>query len=373
MKAFMFSLIPSLSFIALALASHDSPNIVPRIPGHHPCDCYLISGNDPGYFTNYKIWDFRNVRLPYSFQNDLVNEKLWESQTVPLSQSPFNTEWKAQTWRRDKTIDSIIPMVNLDENAFFARHPHLAGVSQFVLRTTRFSEHSSTAEIESAQGDFHHCSMRVRMRLMSKAAISRAPGAVRPDVNTVPRGACAGIFTYRSATCESDLEFLTSDSENTIHYANQPDYDAVNDIIIPGASQVVSTVPTPWSSWVTHRMDWFPNITRWYADSQLQANVSKSVPDRPSILALNLWSDGGLWTGDLAVDESVYMGIEWIEIAYNASTVGVTPIEPNQRHRNRPSEREQRGLRHKRQVSGDEAGRVARCDRPCYLDKMQHY
>ncbi|KAL4993047.1 concanavalin A-like lectin/glucanase domain-containing protein [Aspergillus recurvatus] len=174
-------------------------------------------------------------------------------------------------------------------------------------------------------------------------------------------GACAGIFTYRSATCESDVEFLTSDPPNTIHYANQPDYDAENDIIIPGASEVVTTVPVPWSEWVTHRMDWFANETLWYANDELQAVVSMSVPDRPSILAMNLWSDGGIWTGDMQVGESVYMGIEWIEIAYNTSTAGDVPIETGQRHRVRPSERTKRDSHAKRQTSGDDAGESPPC------------
>ncbi|KAL2823308.1 concanavalin A-like lectin/glucanase domain-containing protein [Aspergillus cavernicola] len=380
MKKFILSLLPGLSFIAptnaVALPSPETANIAPRIPSHHPCDCYLTSGSDPGYFTNYKLWDFRNVPLPHSPNHGAYgppDESLWETETIPLSESPFNTEWQAQSWRREKTKDNITPMVNSAQNTFFARHPQWTGTSQLVLRTTRLPGYSSTAEIESQQGNFYHCSIRVRMRLMSRDAIARAPGDMRPDNNTVPRGACAGIFTYRSATCESDLEFLTSDPPNTIHYANQPDYDAVNDIIIPGASKVVTTVPAPWSSWVTHRMDWSPNVTRWYADSQLQANVSISVPDRPSLLALNLWSDGGLWTGDLAINESVYMGIEWIEIAYNTSTAGGPPIELPPRHRHRPSKGGEGVLKHKRQFGGDEAGRDARCNRPCYLDKMQQY
>jgi hypothetical protein len=35
------------------------------------------------------------------------------------------------------------------------------------------------------------------------------------------------------------------------------------------------------------------------------------------MLIVNLWSDGGLWSGNLTVGESVYLGIEWIELAYN--------------------------------------------------------
>lgn len=373
------SFIVSATSIALPPANTTTSRLTSRVPSHFPCDCYLVSGEDPGYFANYKFWDFRDVNLPHNSNASETNThsprtstaNLWESETLPLSESLFNTDWQAQSWSRRNTIDSILPIVNSEFNAFFARHPNLPNTTQLVLRTTRLANYSSTAEIESVNGNFFHCSVRVRMRLMSRDAITRKPDDKTPDINKVPRGACAGIFTYRSATCESDLEFLTSDPPNTIHYANQPDYDPDADVIIPGASEVVTTVPRPWSAWGTHRMDWFVNKTRWYADGELQADVSVSVPDRPSILAMNLWSDGGVWTGDMKVDESVYMGIEWIEIAYNTSTVGLSPIETNQRHRNRPSEWRKGGSHQKRQVSGYDAGE--RCERPCYLDKMQYY
>ncbi|KAL4747240.1 hypothetical protein BDW72DRAFT_183160 [Aspergillus terricola var. indicus] len=381
-------LLPTLSLIASTVsivlpptnttftttAAAHVPNLAPRIPSHYPCDCYIVSGDEPGYFTDYKFWDFRDVPLPPSLNSGgygLSAVNRWETETVPLSQTSFSKDWQTQSWSRQETTDSTVPMVNDDANAFFAKHPNLPAASQLVLRTTRLQEYSSSAEVESQHGNYFHVSIRVRMRLMSGEAISRRPWDETPDVNDVPKGACAGIFTYRSATCESDVEFLTSDPPNTIHYANQPDYDAENDIIIPGASEVVTTVPVPWSEWVTHRMDWFENETVWYANDELQAVVSKSVPGRPSILALNLWSDGGIWTGDMEVDKSVYMGIEWIEIAYNTSTAGDVPIETGQRHRVRPSERTKSGSHGKRQTSGDDAGE--RCERPCYLDKMQRY
>ncbi|KAL2845056.1 concanavalin A-like lectin/glucanase domain-containing protein [Aspergillus pseudoustus] len=380
MARLIFSLLPSLSLIASSASSvlppintnTNTPKIEPRVPSHYPCDCFLVSGPDPGYFTDYKLWDFRSVPLPYSLNHGAYRAAaadLWEAETVPLSQSGFKSDWQAQSWSRHKTLDSIVPMVNSDLNAFFARHPQIPDASQLVLRTTRLSNYSSTAEIESHQGNFYRCSLRIRMRLMSREAVSRSPIDPSPHVNQVPKGACAGIFTYRSATCESDLEFLTSDPPNTVHYANQPDYDPVNDIIIPNASSVVTTLPSPWSAWITHRMDWLSNSTTWYVDDELQANITYGVPDRPSILALNLWSDGGIWTGDMKTNESVYMGIEWIEIAFNTSAAGVPPLEHSQRVHHRPLKSERRGSSRKRQLSGFDAA-AEKCKRPCYLDKI---
>lgn len=138
--------------------------------------------------------------------------------------------------------------------------------------------------------------------------------------NTVPKGACVGLFTYQSKTCESDIEILTSDPPNVIHYSNQPDYDPVSDTAIPGAGSMVN-LSVPWTAWSTHRLDWFPDISRWYAGEALQAVKAYGVPREPSTLVLNLWSDGGNWTGNLRAGESVFLGVEWIEMAFNVSAV----------------------------------------------------
>ncbi|PYI26988.1 concanavalin A-like lectin/glucanase, partial [Aspergillus indologenus CBS 114.80] len=339
------------------------------------CDCYLISGPDPGYFTHYKLWDFRNASQvqPHSSAPPPSNDTDNRYQTHNLlTQTPFSKDWHVQTWHRAADpLLSPIPMTNSESNVFLmhARPPapaipaapdnHQSTTKSFlVLRTTRFTDHASTAEIESQFGWIDHCSLRLHMRLMSRTTAHHHPFAApdtptaptnpnpkppppnpknqpnfaypppatpfppqmppRRDSSIVPSGTCAGIFTYRSAVCESDIEILTADSPYTIHYANQPDYDAEHDRIIPGASAVVN-LTRPWTAWTTHRLDWLRAESRWYADDRLQTAKRYRVPDRPSIIVVNLWSNGGEWTGDLRVGESVYLGIEWMELVYNLS------------------------------------------------------
>ncbi|RAH44969.1 glycoside hydrolase family 16 protein, partial [Aspergillus brunneoviolaceus CBS 621.78] len=338
------------------------------------CDCYLISGPDPGYFTHYKLWDFRNASQqfhpPSSFPPTTPKTNNTDTQYTThslLTQTPFSKDWHVQTWHRAADpLLSPTPMTNSESNVFLMHalpsanpppHPPpqtkppstsasaSTSKSFLVLRTTRFTNHASTAEIESQFGLIDHCSLRLHMRLMSRDTAHHhpfhpkpehkpnfaaypppnsplplpVPLPVRPDQRTVPSGTCAGIFTYRSAICESDIEILTADSPFTIHYANQPDYDAEHDRIIPGASAVVN-LTRPWTEWTTHRLDWLRTESRWYADDALQTVKRYRVPDRPSIIVVNLWSNGGEWTGDLRVGESVYLGIEWMELLYNLSS-----------------------------------------------------
>ncbi|PYH75751.1 concanavalin A-like lectin/glucanase, partial [Aspergillus uvarum CBS 121591] len=354
------SLITTLSNARWTTASPPKNN-TPIDP--QQCDCYLISGPDPGYFTHYKLWDFRNASpfQPHSSPPKPFNntDNLYETHNL-LTQTPFSKDWHVQTWHRAADpLLSPISMTNSESNVFLmharpppqdipASHNKSTSKSFLVLRTTRFSNHASTAEIESQFGLIDHCSLRLHMRLMSRATAHHHPFSAPetptpnpnprpknqpnfaypppatplpsiPPGNIVPSGTCAGIFTYRSAVCESDIEILTADSPYTIHYANQPDYDAEHDQIIPGASAVVN-LTRPWTEWTTHRLDWLRTESRWYADGQLQTAKRYRVPDRLSIIVVNLWSNGGEWTGDLRVGESVYLGIEWMELVYNLSS-----------------------------------------------------
>ncbi|PYI17594.1 hypothetical protein BO99DRAFT_474863 [Aspergillus violaceofuscus CBS 115571] len=341
------------------------------------CDCYLISGPDPGYFTHYKLWDFRNASQfqPHSSAPQASNDtdNLYKTHNL-LTQAPFSKDWHVQTWHRAADpLLSPIPMTNSESNVFLmhawppspaipaAPDNKSTNKSFLVLRTTRFTNHASTAEIESQFGLIDHCSLRLHMRLMSRTTAHHHPFSaptaptapnprpkphpnpknqpnfaypppstplpqIPPRDSSVPSGTCAGIFTYRSAVCESDIEILTADSPYTIHYANQPDYDAEHDRSIPGASAVVN-LTRPWTEWTTHRLDWLRAESRWYADGRLQTAKRYRVPDRPSIIVVNLWSNGGEWTGDLRVGESVYLGIEWMELVYNLSASSVAAVD----------------------------------------------
>jgi hypothetical protein len=246
-------------------------------------------------------------------------------------------------------------MINSRYNVFFAenrgqreQHP-----TYLVLRTTRHNDFTSTAEIETRVRNIYHCSIRVRLRILPADVSASLPKElplqqpqhwIPPLNNTIsgnvtspvevsrpPSGACVGIFTYRAPNCESDIEILTSDPSYRVRYANQPDYDPVADEMIPGASTVVD-LPVRWTAWSTHRLDWYSEVSRWWVNDKPQAAKTYRVPNMDSRLVINLWSDGGVWTGDMNLGESIYLGIEYIELAYNRSSDGHKYIPPSQRH-----------------------------------------
>ncbi|CAI7674768.1 unnamed protein product [Penicillium discolor] len=351
------------------------PRAQPPLPAKkrpRGCDCYTISGPDPGYFQHYKVWDFRGVDLKKHANLNLsepidYGDEDWdddddgdeqdpqdghlspgvhdEEDTDPRSlvfyKTSFERDWSSQNWERRGTPIAPVLMINSKHNVFLTRDHERSDTygTYLVLRTTRFSEYTSTAEIETRIRNIYRCSVRVRLRLLPAGSVVSEPPQRKewpsrdpkrhPNVplnKTIPPlrdgrppdGACAGIFTYHDQTCESDIEILTRDPAYRVHYANQPDYNFTADHEIPGAS-TIADIPIPWTMWSTHRLDWLSDMSRWYVNNEMQDAKSYRVPDLESMIILNLWSDGGLWTGDMRIGDSIYLGIEYIELIYNRS------------------------------------------------------
>jgi hypothetical protein len=345
----------------------------------HGCDCFIVSGPDPGYFQHYKLWDFRSVDLRKHAHLNLTeplpdSDGDWDDEdegdeegpNIPFTTTPpngkkeadpsslvffktaFERDWSSQDWERQGSPIAPVYMVNSKNNVFLTKDyeqedPH---ATYLVLRTTRHDNYTSTAEIETRVRNIFRCSLRVRLRLLpANLIVSQPPQprewpprnpqkhAIAPLNNRTvagnrtipfreaipPPGACAGIFTYHGRRSESDIEILTRDPKHRVHYANQPDYDPFTDREIPGAS-TVADLPVPWTTWATHRLDWLSDMSRWFLNDQIQDAKSYRVPDLGSMIVLNLWSDGGAWTGDIKIGESVYMGIEYIELVYNRTS-----------------------------------------------------
>jgi len=348
------------------------------------CDCFTVSGPDPGYFQHYKLWDFRAVPLasdtapdPDSLlSDDDEDESNWDPESLDegyedrghhgnhqetdsdalwFFDSSFSKDWGIQQWERPQNPKAPVDMVNSKHNVFLTRNrgQRVLHGTYLVMRTTRHDNFTSTAEIETRVRDIYRCSIRVRLRVLpANVSVSHPKewlpqhsqhGIPQSKNSTIsdnlacpvegarpPSGACVGIFTY-NPQCESDIEILTSDPSYRVRYANQPDYDPVTDKMIPGAS-TVADLPIPWTTWSTHRLDWLPEISRWWADGKPQEAKTYRVPNMQSRLVINLWSDGGGWTGDMKIGDSVYLGIEYIELAYNRSSDGSKSTAPSQLH-----------------------------------------
>lgn len=240
----------------------------------------------------------------------------------------FNNDWSIQNDPEEPDAD--VPSINSAQNVFIAKqiYDNSSEGTYLALRASRLPGFASIAEIDSNEKNLLHSSIRARMRIIP--TYSNASQTVEePDIDTfggvntshpVAPGAVLGFFTFESNTQESDIEILTSDPTTNIRFSNQPDWDSKTGNSVPGASSDVA-MPNGivWTDWHDYRLDWYHGVSRWYIDGELVLEKTINVPTKPSGLILNLWSDGGEWSGNMSVGAEVVAGFEWIEMAFNIS------------------------------------------------------
>ena len=76
-----------------------------------------------------------------------------------------------------------------------------------------------------------------------------------------------------------------------------------------------------WSDWNVHRLDWLPGISAWYLNGNLAASTKVNVPDgrEESRVIINMWSNGGFWSGNMSKGDKAELQIQWIEMVFNTS------------------------------------------------------
>lgn len=295
------SLLP-LAAGAHALGSYTSSRNETPKDNNADCNCYVVSSGvdsaTPEYFQYYRFYDFRNLAgglttPPVQVNNSDGLEPSW--QPAVFDSDDWKYDWGTQNWSKPATDDFPIPMTNSYANIYVAEENE---ASYLAMRTSREPDFQSAAEMENEQKNLMHVSMRMYGRVVGD------------------KGAVAGFFTFVDDNNESDIEILTRDPVDTIRYTNQP---AVKDGNEVAAASVTSTSLPSWENWQTHRIDWLPKHSYWYLNGKQVAANTYSVPRKSSYMVLNMWSDGGEWSGNMTVDHSAEFHVQWIEMAFNTS------------------------------------------------------
>lgn len=134
-------------------------------------------------------------------------------------------------------------------------------------------------------------------------------------------GAVAGFFTYHNDTAESDIEIPTGGTGNEIHYSNQPTTDPDTAVPVEDATFNVSMKDhQPASVWNNYRLDWIRGSSAWYVNGKQTAETSVNVPDAESKIILNLWSNGGNFSGRMNTGNEAWFDIQWVELLFNTTT-----------------------------------------------------
>ncbi|KAF2747298.1 glycoside hydrolase family 16 protein, partial [Sporormia fimetaria CBS 119925] len=270
------------------------------------CSCYTVSSSTSPrpLFHAHHFFDFRtfnpaDLTTPSTPQTreyypDDYNPDPFGALNTPL----FTSHFAIQTWSRNATSEFPIPLTNSPSNIYLSHDPD-ASPSHLTLRTSRTPTFQSTAELECAYKNMLYASLRMRARVLG------SPGGV------------AGFFTFYNDTQESDIEILTRDPVTNVRYTNQPALNDEGDEVA-GASQDVGGLKS-WEEWREHRVDWLPGESVWWVDGGEVARSRYMVPTVESYLVLNMWSDGGEWSGVMEEGASAELQVEWIEMVFNVS------------------------------------------------------
>jgi len=299
-------LLSALVTSALATVPYTSSNSQTPKDNNPNCSCYVVESgaqsNSPEYFQYYRFYDFRNLEGGFTSPPPPINQSqnaslvpTWQPQI--FNSNDWNADWGMQNWSKKATADFPTPMSNSLGNVYVGQQGNGTYLS---LRTTRLDDHQTAAEMENQQKNMMHVSMRMS-------------GRVKGD-----SGAVAGFFTFFDDTNESDIEILTSDPKDKIRYTNQPAVDKKTGNEVAAASVGPTGLPH-WDEWQVHRIDWLPKHSYWYLDNKQVAANTYSVPRKPSFMMLNMWSDGGEWSGNMSVGGQAEFQVQWIEMAFNTS------------------------------------------------------
>ncbi|KAI1427876.1 concanavalin A-like lectin/glucanase domain-containing protein [Xylaria sp. FL1777] len=267
------------------------------------CGCYKATANSSAYFVNRKFFDFRNIANPVTpapITGRAADAAAGRTHAY-FSTPEWTDTWTLQNW---ETPGEGVYRVNSLNNIFIApsdADDKAAGSSHLTLRTQRQADYQSTAEVESLTVDYQFLTVRMLARTRG------APGAV------------TALFTYTEQggpVQEADIEIRTMTDSNVVQYTNQPGSN-------PGATTVVD-LATPWTQWQEHRYDWSPGSSDWYVDGKKVASIQLQTPTSPLSILMNVWSDGGVWSGVMAVGGSAEMQVRWLDLTYNSTSQPAT-------------------------------------------------
>lgn len=302
-----------LRLLAILAAAHCARS---QLVDDADCDCYLINGSVTAYYAKRMFYDFRSLSHYAGIPDVRTNSST--AHLAPYSSNYFSHDnwtnvWDIQTWDNSYgpgeglSNNAYVLMVNSRSNVFIEENgdDDAASDTYMTLRTKRIPGFQTVSEFQSVKNNYRFVSMRMLARTVGSA------------------GAVTGMYTYRDESGElvdiqeSDVEILTRGPRNKVQYTNQPSYTDDGGEI-PRATRNATT--PDWSDWVVHRLDWTPEVVKWYVNGDEVASIEFQTPKDATDLHFSAWSDGGTWSGNMSMNQEASQQIQWIEVLYNTTT-----------------------------------------------------
>ncbi|KAF2785937.1 glycoside hydrolase family 16 protein [Melanomma pulvis-pyrius CBS 109.77] len=266
------------------------------------CTQFSTNSSTAARYNFYRFYDARN--LYNSSKKSAVSESSAQSKT--FSTVPWSTGWDARSSFKPAFTAQTLDMQYTPAGVFIRNNTQASqDFSTYIsLYTTRLPNGTQqTAALDYAEYNVTHASIRI---------LARVRGA---------SGAVAGFFTYHNDTTESDIEMLTRDPSTQVRYSNQPTEDPQTNEPISGSTFNVSLASQrSTSDWNVHRLDWVQGRSVWYVNDAQAASSEVNVPDTASRITLNLWSNGGNFSGEMGIGDEAWFDVQWIALFFNVTS-----------------------------------------------------
>ncbi|PGH14562.1 hypothetical protein AJ80_05882 [Polytolypa hystricis UAMH7299] len=226
--------------------------------------------------------------------------------TKTVSSNPdFYRHWVIQRWGiPPQNWATPLPIDNQLDNVYI-QDGNLVLKQEGYSKEAILSGHNvSVASIASQSGDIIHGSFRIELKMEGATG-----------------GSVAGFFWYHDDQNEIDIEILAKEFKPDsvlVHYTTHPALDE-SGVLVKNATEVIPLRgDDPASSFQAHRFDWTGEELRFYQNSRLVHANALRVPQVPGYVYMNLWADGGPWSGTPSTTD-VFMSVKTIAIYHNTS------------------------------------------------------
>lgn len=184
----------------------------------------------------------------------------------------------------------------------------LPGIDLYVRALEEGAEHVSVGEIDSRRSDMLWGSYRAGLKI------------------TGVNGTCGAFFWYLNDTQEIDIEFLSSQLNDTTSPVNLVLHstDSLENGGDASGTPTFKVIQLPFEADLDvheYRFDWQPDRVSFYADGKWLTDMTdkKYIPSAPGHLILSHWSNGnGYWSGGPPEVDAV-MTVQYVKAYFNTT------------------------------------------------------
>ncbi|KAI1908120.1 hypothetical protein LOZ53_004312 [Ophidiomyces ophidiicola] len=253
------------------------------------CECGFRMHDTSQYFTH----------IIYS------NFSQYDRSKKLAAHNEFKRNWVIQRWSMSSVSwRTPLPVQNWDENVYLEDGTMVLRQLGYPAEGILAGKNVSIASIAGQSDEIFHGSFRTEIK------IEGAQG-----------GSVGAFFWYHDDNNEIDIEILTREikaHELLVHYTTHPAVDAAGGSI-DNATAVMSIKGHEPGNWFQrHRFDWGKKELRFYHNGSLLHANDMKVPEVSGRALMNLWADGGLWSGAPSTT-NVYMRVKYVVIYHNTT------------------------------------------------------